>query len=134
MTLTRDLEVRSPSLAHRITLFNQGYKWNRRHTAWGGGGVTLRGTNLPSGGGGVAILLCMLHAKETGIGCDRLGLCLVCAFSLPSVKKEDGGIILLKFWNEISLTSENLFQWRIQGRGLWGRPARPSLYLDQTET
>ena len=34
-------------------------------------GVTLRWTSIPSrrggGGGGVAILLCMLHAKDTGI-------------------------------------------------------------------
>ena len=43
------------------------------------------------GGGEVEILLCMLQAKETGIGSDRLGLCLVCAFSLPPAKKEDGG-------------------------------------------
>ena len=31
---------------------------------------------------GVAILLGMLHAKETGISFDRLGLWLVCAFIL----------------------------------------------------
>ena len=30
--------------------------------------------------GGVAILLDMLHAKETGISSGRLGLWLVCAF------------------------------------------------------
>ena len=33
--------------------------------------------------GGVAIFLGMLHAKETGIGSDLLGLWLVCAFTLP---------------------------------------------------
>ena len=31
--------------------------------------------------GGVAILPGMLHAKETGISCRRLGLWLVCAFT-----------------------------------------------------
>ena len=39
---------------------------------------------MPSGGGGggVAILLDMLHANETGISSDRgLGLWLVCAFT-----------------------------------------------------
>ena len=36
----------------------------------------------PGGGGGVAILLGMLHANETGISSDRgLGLWLVCAFT-----------------------------------------------------
>ena len=34
------------------------------------------------GGGGVAILLGMLHAKETGISFNCLGLWLVCAFIL----------------------------------------------------
>ena len=34
------------------------------------------------GGGGEAILLGMLHAKETGISFDRLGLWLVWAFIL----------------------------------------------------
>ena len=37
------------------------------------------------GGGGVAILLGMLHAKETGISFNRLGLWLVCAFILTYV-------------------------------------------------
>ena len=56
-----DLEVRSSSLARRIvsldresyfslSLFTRGYKWNRRHTAGGGGGgVTMQWTNIPSG-------------------------------------------------------------------------------------
>ena len=30
---------------------------------------------------GVAILLCKLHAKETGISSGRVGLWLVCAFT-----------------------------------------------------
>ena len=53
-----------------------------RHT---GGGVTLPQTRILSRGGeggGVAILLGMLHAKETGISFKRLGLWLVCAFIL----------------------------------------------------
>ena len=64
----------------------------------------------------------MLQAKETGIGSDRLGLCLVCAFSLPPVKKEVGGIIIPKFWDEISLANEKLFQWRPVG------PPRPPYF------
>ena len=73
----------------------------------------------------------MLQAKETGIGSDRLGLCLVCAFSLPPVKKEVGGIIIPKFWDEISLTNENLFQWRPVGRGggRGGPPPPPPPYF-----
>ena len=42
-------------------------------------GVTLRWTSIPSKGG-VAILLGMFHAKETGMLSCRLGLWLVCTF------------------------------------------------------
>ena len=42
-------------------------------------GVTLQWTSIPSKGG-VAILLGVLYAKETGISYNRLGLWLVCAF------------------------------------------------------
>lgn len=44
--------------------------------------VTLRWTSAP-GPGGVAILLGMLHAKETGVSSGRLGPWLVCASTLP---------------------------------------------------
>ena len=52
----------------------------RRHTA---GGVTPGG--LASCPGGVAILLDMLHATETGISSGRLGLWLVCAFIFSAI-------------------------------------------------
>ena len=45
----------------------------------GGGGITLQWTSIPSGGG-VAILLGMLHVKETRISSGRMGLWLVCTF------------------------------------------------------
>ena len=48
----------------------------RRHTA---GGQPCDG--LASRPGGVAILLGLLHATETGISSGRVGLWLVCAFS-----------------------------------------------------
>ena len=44
------------------------------------GGVTLRWTSLPFQGG-VAILLVLLHATETGISSSRVGLWLVFAFT-----------------------------------------------------
>ena len=44
-------------------------------------GVTLRWTSILSRGGGEAILLGMLHAKETRISSGRLGLRLECAFA-----------------------------------------------------
>ena len=47
----------------------------------GGGGVAQRWNSIPSRGG-VAILLDMLHAKETGISSGRLSLRLACAFTL----------------------------------------------------
>ena len=46
------------------------------------GGNPAMETHLVQGEGGVAILLGMLHAKETGISFDRLGLWLVWAFIL----------------------------------------------------
>ena len=40
-------------------------------------GVSLRWTSIPPGDGGeVAILLHMIHVKETGISCGRFGLWL----------------------------------------------------------
>ena len=82
---TLDLEVRGSSLAHCIdSLIPQtgnftppclssprcinGYL---RYTA-GGGGVTLQWTSILSRQGGVAILLGMLHAKETRISSSHL--------------------------------------------------------------
>ena len=44
-------------------------------------GVTLRWTNIPSRGG-VAVLLGMLHAKETGISSGRSGLWFMCSLVL----------------------------------------------------
>ena len=64
-----------------LSLFTQVYKWVPATYCWGGGRVTLRCTKILSGGG-VAILLVMLHAKETGISSGRLGLWLahVCLY------------------------------------------------------
>ena len=51
-----------------------------QHTAgWGGGEASD-----PVQGGGVAILLSMLHVKETEISSCRLGLWLACAFTFFS--------------------------------------------------
>ena len=58
----------------------QVYNWVPVTYCWGGGGVTLQWTSIPSRG--VAILLGMLHdAKETGISSGCLGVCLVCPFT-----------------------------------------------------
>ena len=53
----------------KADLFTQLYKWVPAIYCWG---VTLRWTFIPSQGG-VAILLGMLHAKETGISSVHLG-------------------------------------------------------------
>ena len=54
-----------------------------QHTAgWGGGGGGGKG--LVGRGGVVAILLSMLHVKETEISSCRLGLWLACAFTFFS--------------------------------------------------
>ena len=85
---TPDLEVHDSSLARRIvslvqelysalSLFTQVYKWVLATYCWE---ITLRWTSIPSRGG-VAILLGMLHAKETGISSSRLSLWLVCAIT-----------------------------------------------------
>ena len=55
----------------------QVYKWEPATFCWG---VTLQWTSILSGRG-VAILLGMLHVKETGITSGRLGLWLVCALA-----------------------------------------------------
>ena len=56
--------------------------------------------------GGVAILLGMLHATETGINSGRVGLWLVWAFTLPQVIKEIENQPRLKnFSLNINLTS-----------------------------
>ena len=55
---------------------------------------------------GVAILLGMLHATETGINSGRVGLWLVWAFTLPQVIKEIENQPRLKNFNlNINLTS-----------------------------
>ena len=80
---TLDLEVRGSSLAHCIdssdrelystlSLFTQVYKWVPEVYCRGGGGVTLQWTSILSRQGGVAILLGMLHAKETRISSSHL--------------------------------------------------------------
>ena len=83
---TLDLEVPDSSLTrHVVSLDKELYSISprcingyQRHTTV----VTLQWASIPSrGGGGVAILLGMLHAKETGISFGRLGVCLVCAFT-----------------------------------------------------
>ena len=88
---TLDLEVGGSSLARRVvsldkklystlSLFTQVYKWIPVTYCWG---VTLHWTSIASrGGGGVAILLGMLHYKETAISSGRLGLWLVCTFNV----------------------------------------------------
>ena len=43
--------------------------------------------------GGVAILPRMLHAKETGISCRRLGLWWVCAFTFFTWKEGVSGVV-----------------------------------------
>ena len=84
---TLDLEVRVSTLARRVvsldkelysalSLSAQVYKWVPAIYCWR---VTLRWTSIPSKGG-VAILLGMFHAKETGMLCCRSGLWLVCTF------------------------------------------------------
>ena len=78
---TPDLEALGVGLAHRVvsldkelystlSLFTKVYNWVPATYCWG---VTLRWISIPSGGG-VAILLDMPHAKETGISSVRLGL------------------------------------------------------------
>ena len=85
---TPDLEVQGSSLARRIvslvqelysalSLFTQVYKWVLATYCWE---ITLRWTSIPSRWG-VAILLGMLHAKETGISSGRFSLWLLCAFT-----------------------------------------------------
>ena len=94
-TQTLDLEGRGTSLTHHVvsldkelystlSLFTQVYNWVPATNCWGGGGVTLQWTSIPSRGV-VAILLSMLYAKETGISSGRLGLWLVCAFFTSTV-------------------------------------------------
>ena len=84
---TPDVEVRGSSLARRVvsldrelystlSLFTQVYKCVPATYCWA---VTLQWTSIPSKGG-VAILLGMFHAKETGKLSCRLGLWLVCTF------------------------------------------------------
>ena len=86
---TPDLEVQGSSLARRIvslvqelysalSLFTQVYKWVLATYCWE---ITLRWTSIPSRGGGVDILLGMLHAKETGISSGRFSLWLLSAFT-----------------------------------------------------
>ena len=60
-----------------LSLFTLVYKWVLPTHCWG---VTLRWTRIPYRGE-EAILLCMLHAKETGISSGCLGLWLVCTFT-----------------------------------------------------
>ena len=91
---TLDLEVRGSSLAHRIdssdrelystlSIFAQVYKWVPKVYCRGGGGeVTLQWTSILSRQGGVAILLGMLHAKETWISSSHLDFWLVSAFTI----------------------------------------------------
>ena len=78
---TPDLEALGVGLAHRVvsldkelystlSLFAKVYNWVPATYCWG---VTLRWISIPSRGG-VAILLDMPHAKETGISSVRLGL------------------------------------------------------------
>ena len=43
---------------------------------------------------GVAILLCKLHAKETGISSGRVGLWLVCAFTFFFITAKLDGVVL----------------------------------------
>ena len=75
---TLDLEVQGSSFAHGVvsldnelyftlSLFIEVYKWVPATYCWG---VTLRWTSIPASGG-VAILLGMLHAKETRISSSR---------------------------------------------------------------
>ena len=86
---TYDLEVQGSSLTHRVvsldkelystlSLLTQAYTVNgyRRHTAGGNRAMDQHPVQ-----GGVAILLGMLHAKETRTNSSRLGLWLVCAFT-----------------------------------------------------
>ena len=89
------LEVRGSSPARRVvsldkelystlSLFTQVYKWVPATYCWGGGG----GGGDPAMGylpaqWGVAMLLGMPHAKVARISSGRLGLWLVCAFTLP---------------------------------------------------
>ena len=55
-----------------LSLFINVYNWVPATYCWG---VTLRRISIPSrGGGGVAILQDMPHAKETGISSVRMGL------------------------------------------------------------
>ena len=62
-----------------LSLFTQVCKWVPETYCWG---VTLWWISIPSRGR-VAILLAMLHTKETGISSSRLCLWLVCTFTLP---------------------------------------------------
>ena len=82
---TLDLEVRGSSFARRdvsldralystLFLFTQVYEWVP---------VTYTVMHLHPLQGGVAILLIMRHAKEMGLSSGRLGLWLLCAFTLP---------------------------------------------------
>ena len=65
---TLDLEVRGSSLAHHIVFLDK--KMGTGNILLG---VTLPWTRIPSRGG-VAILLGMLHAMETGMSSSRLDL------------------------------------------------------------
>ena len=93
---TPDLEVQGSSSAHCVVSLDKelysslsfclssprcinGYQW---HTAKeGGGGGCNPAMDWYPIQGGVAILLGMLHAKETRISCGHLGLWLICAFT-----------------------------------------------------
>ena len=64
------------------------YKWVPATYYWG---VTCDG--LASHPGGVAILLSMLHANESGISSGRLGLWLMCAFTfMPYIVSQQNGL------------------------------------------
>ena len=84
---TPDLEVRGSSLARRVVSldkefhsplspFTQVYKWVPATYCRGGGGNPTMDQHPVQGG--LALLLGMLHAKETGISSG-----LLCAFNLP---------------------------------------------------
>ena len=62
-SLTRRVSL-DKELYSTLSLFTQVYKWVLVTYCWG---VTMRWTSIPFRGGWIAILLSMLHAKETRI-------------------------------------------------------------------
>ena len=100
---TPDLEVRNSCLTRRVvsfdkglystmSLFTQMYKLVPVTYCWG---VTLRWTKHPIQGR-EAILLDMLHAKETEISFSRLGLWLMCTFTFTLNNKR-------QFWHKVTV-------------------------------